>query len=354
MGFNDAPSVKKPTEDEIENPERRWFLKGLGATTAIAAFGRLMPSPAQATEENISAVIEKFRRETRALFTDPQFLARIEHAVTLEDPAIVDVFKRLALVTEEMIEESSFRLPQGLHAGSRVLESDRGYGNSTVVRFRDSEGTIRHAEVTAAHVVVGVHGEFSDVAYSEGWRTLYPNGPDIAVRELDNKYVQPGEALHLAAGQASHDISGDIGTMLAVDRDLVSEKEFSAPQKKRFLSLVSPRIAHKVYELRYEGVERTKETEWLIDQANDQRFMLIPPTEVTGTGFDSVPARGCSGTAIVYVPHGARGVHLGGVLTAVGPIPVSGVTYFVALIHDHQTVREMIEKNLGVSLLRTQ
>lgn len=355
MGIESSPHAAPGGVEELGRPGRRRLLKTAGIFVAAVVANKLLPGVARATEEDISSAIEKLRRETRALFTDPTFVAQIEAATTLEDPAIVEMFRRLALVTGEMIEESSLGLPPGMHAGSRVLQENGSYGNSTVLRMRDSEGRMRFVEVTAAHVVAGEFEETVSAEKKDKWYTTYPKGPDIAIRELSEREVG-GETLLLAARQATHNISGDIGSVLSVDQDLISEQKLSGPILKRFASFVSPAVAQKIFELastRNEGVMNTYEDLWrtiLLQEsaqhARAQRFIVIPATQVTSEGPDPAPAKGCSGSALLYVPPGARGVHFGGVLTAIGTVFVGNVAYYVALVHDHQTVRAEIEKHL--------
>ncbi len=307
------------------NMDRRGFLRnvlitGLGAA-ALSLDGYFRA--ARATPE------KNFSLEAHRAWFKKYFASNPKIFENISKPEMHDLVESMKLVSEESLKGTPYDL-QGLSAGSVVLSDKKVHGNGIVVKFyvpsSDKSGlSYRYVQISARHVVAAQ--ENGDT----GW-THHPKGLDVSVRELSAKEAASHKPLFLGKKRANSDLSGEIVSVLGTDTDKV----------KRYPAVLSPKMSEHAYRiLQLTPVNWMNKSDSAL--APHLRMIVLPKGEGGADAQGNLPAQGMSGSPLLYVPDGARGVEIAGIFIQAGMTQFDGEPTDVGFVFDQAEIWRTIE-----------
>jgi hypothetical protein len=258
-----------------------------------------------------------------------------------------DLLTIMESVSQKSVQGTEYDF-RGMPAGQMILESPEGaHGNGIVLRFNDQNpegsGLIeRFVVVTARHVA-----DLVPSPNGKRW-TNHPTS-DVSVVELSREEAMPHTPLFLSRLHAQDDLSGEIVVVLG--KDVTLENGSRRHIAKRFPAIYSPRLTSEVFNsmgapgdpsivpLNGKGAEDWAETE-------RQRLIVLPPEEMEPDPIaaNKFAVAGMSGSPLVYVPDGGKGVEFAGLLISAAHANVNGKAFALGLVLDQKMVWETIHR----------
>lgn len=290
--------------------------------------------------------IEDFRTNSVKYFAD--FPRAFD---SISGPDFRHMLDRMQSINEQTVKGTRYEF-KGVPTGEMVLKSKEGvHGNGIALRFYeenpDGPGLKeRYVLVTARHVA-----QYMQTPNGKEW-THHPRNVDLSLVELGREDAIMAMPLFLGRKNKQTDLSGEVVSILGIDTD----------KEKHIPSVLSSRMAKHLHDIaplsapiNWQGIP-----DW--NQLTERRFVLLPEEEtqndlafdtnkngrIDGDEKDFIAVQGMSGSPLVYLPQGAKGVEFCGLLVAAGESDVEGKTYSFGYVVDQQQVWEAIDALPGL------
>lgn len=327
------PGTKRAIERLDENTHRKSEVQRVHAEKL---------SPQQDIERFRERSVEHFKKYPDAfeLINGPQFRNMLDEMET---------------INAERVKGTRYEF-KGVPTGEMVLKSKEGvHGNGIALRFYeenpDGPGLKeRYVVVTARHVA-----QYMETPNGKEW-THHPRNVDLSAVEISREDAIMAMPLFLGRKNRSADLSGEVVSILGIDTD----------KEKHIPTVLSPRITQHLYDIEpmHPPINWQGETDW--NQLKERRFVLLPKEEtqfdmsfdtnkngrIDGEEKQFQAAAGMSGSPLVYLPYGAKGVEFCGLFVAAGEADVEGKRYSFGYVVDQQQVWETIDALPGLDKQR--
>jgi hypothetical protein len=295
------------------------------------------------------ALLEQHRDDAVKFFRDHPNLFD-----SIAAPDLRNILDRMETVNQESVKGTRYEF-KGVPTGERALESKKAHGNGITLRFYeenpDGPGLKeRYVLVTARHVADSVPSP-----NGKEW-THHPRNVDLSAVELGREDAIMAMPLFLGRKNQDTDLSGEVVSILGIDTD----------KEKHIPSVLSPRMTDHLSNIAsmYQNIDWQGNLD--PSQGTELRFVIIPHEEMElDTKFDTnkngsidpeehqIPKlAGMSGSPLVYLPQGGKGVEFCGLLIAGSVIEVEGKSFSVGLVVDQKQVWETIRALPGLDKQR--